>query len=52
MFGFEIGYWELYFSIYSSWSDEGGIEGLDFVGGHDDFYLGVGIESIELIEKL
>lgn len=51
MLGFEVGDGEFNFSIDTSGPDEGWIEAFYFVGGHDDFDFGVGVETVQLIEE-
>lgn len=35
-----------------TWSDEGRIQGLDPIGGHDDLDVSSGVKSVQLVEEL
>jgi hypothetical protein len=39
-------------SVDTAGSDEGRVEGLDLVGGHDDFDVSSVIETVKLVQKL
>ena len=43
---------ELDLSVDATWSDEGRVQGLDLIRGHDNFDIPPCVESVELVEEL
>lgn len=50
-FGMLIWVFEEDFAIDTSGTDESWVEGIDFVGCHDDFYVAAVVETVELVEE-
>jgi len=48
----EVGEAKLDFAVEASGSEEGGVEGVGAVGGHEDFDVAAGVESVELGDNL
>mmetsp|Transcript_4465 Transcript_4465/g.10380 ORF Transcript_4465/g.10380 Transcript_4465/m.10380 type:complete len:347 (-) Transcript_4465:220-1260(-) len=47
-----VGHWEFNFPVQSPRAQEGGIQSVFSVCGHDDLHSGVLVESVHLVEKL
>lgn len=50
-FGFDVREGELDFSVDAPGTDKGWVQRVDAVGGHDNFDVPAGIESVELVEE-
>jgi hypothetical protein len=51
-FGLHIGEREFDLSVNSTWSNQGGVQGLDSVRSHNDFDVSPRVESVKLVEEL
>ena len=47
-----VGVWELDLPVDSTGPEQGGVEDVNSVGGHDDLDVGGRLESVELVEEL
>ena len=50
--GLLVGKRDLYLPVQPAGSEEGGVEGVGSVGGHDDLHLPQHVEPVHLVEQL